>query len=139
MPLVLLPIQVALVTVATGVVLASVRRGWVKGLFNVSSFLVAASLASLVAGSGQVDSFETDSLIWLRLMAAGLTFGLTVSAQRDDKALIATAESVEPQATDITSTSMELWGTDIQTQGVFTGNVVVIGTNMRKNASDGIV
>jgi lipopolysaccharide export system protein LptA len=47
------------------------------------------------------------------------------------KDLIAPAISAVEKTTDITSTSMDLWGTDTQTEGVFTGNVVVTGTNMK--------
>lgn len=47
------------------------------------------------------------------------------------KDLIAPAISAAEKTTDITSTAMELWGTDAQTEGVFSGNVVVTGTNMK--------
>ena len=47
------------------------------------------------------------------------------------KDLLTPAISAAEKTTDITSTAMDLTGTDTQTEGVFTGNVVVTGTNMK--------
>ena len=49
----------------------------------------------------------------------------------DNTALITSPQSAVPQATEITSTAGEMWSTDTETHAVFTGNVVVSGTNMR--------
>lgn len=47
------------------------------------------------------------------------------------KDLITPAQSAVPQATEITSESVEMWSTDTENHGIFQGNVVVSGTNMR--------
>src|SRR3569833_1521096 len=62
--------------------------------------------------------------LFLRAQPAALNSGA-------GKDLIAPAISAAEKTTDITSTSMDLTGTDTQTEGVFTGNVVVTGTNMK--------
>lgn len=47
------------------------------------------------------------------------------------KDLITTPLDATPQSTEITSQSMETWSTDTETRGVFAGNVVVTGTNLK--------
>ncbi len=66
------------------------------------------------------------------LLAAVFAMPSWSVAQRDNsKDLLTPAISAAEKTTDIVSISMELWGTDTQTQGVFSGNVVVTGTNMK--------
>lgn len=47
------------------------------------------------------------------------------------KDLITSAVVAAPQTTEITSESMEMWSTDTETRGTFSGNVVVTGTNLK--------
>ncbi len=76
----------------------------------LSFAFAAAALGALTSTSAQID----------RTAAAGAGKDLLTPA-------IAAAE----KTTDIVATSMELWGTDVQTEGIFNGNVVVTGTNMK--------
>lgn len=70
--------------------------------------------------------------LWTLLLALPLAPAL---AQTPDSAAAtppATASAAGPvQPTEITSTSVEMWSTDTETKGVFVGNVVVTGTNLR--------
>lgn len=52
-------------------------------------------------------------------------------AGRTSTDLIASPMSTVPQSTEITSDAVEMWSTDTETRGVFTGNVVVTGTNLK--------
>lgn len=62
------------------------------------------------------------------LAAATAAIGV---AQRDSKDLITQPQLAAPQSTEITSDSMEMASTDTETRGVFIGNVVVTGTNLK--------
>jgi len=47
------------------------------------------------------------------------------------KDLITSPQSVTVQSTDISSDKVEMWSTDTETRGIFSGNVIVIGNNLR--------
>ncbi|HEU5080008.1 MAG TPA: LptA/OstA family protein [Opitutaceae bacterium] len=51
--------------------------------------------------------------------------------QLPNKDLLTPPDQVTAQATEITSRELETWSTDTETRGVFTGNVVVTGTNLK--------
>lgn len=72
------------------------------------------------------------ALVCALLVVAQTTFSQPSKPQPSGgKDLIAAASSTVPQSTEIASVSMETWSTDTETKGVFAGNVVVIGTNLR--------
>ncbi|PTY05853.1 hypothetical protein DB347_16035 [Opitutaceae bacterium EW11] len=52
-------------------------------------------------------------------------------AQNAAKDLITPPQLAQPQSTQIRSDQMEMWSTDTETMGVFSGNVVVTGTNLK--------
>jgi lipopolysaccharide export system protein LptA len=64
-------------------------------------------------------------------LAAALVLAGSASAQRDNKSLITSPQYATPQSTEIKSDAVEMWSTDTETRGIFSGNVVVTGTNLR--------
>ena len=72
-------------------------------------------------------------VVWAFLAVAPSVFSqpATPSTGGAGKDLIAAPQSTLPQSTEITSQSMETWSTDTETRGIFAGNVVVTGTNLR--------
>lgn len=67
-----------------------------------------------------------------------LTTGTVASAQSPfggrsggGKDLLVPPQSVAVQSTDIASDSMEMWSTDTETKGTFSGNVIVTGNDLK--------
>src|SRR5579884_3099600 len=67
------------------------------------------------------------------LLAGWLALGLSAFGQFNGRELISAGSSSSPalQTTDIVSADIEIWSTDTETHGIFSGNVVVTGTNMK--------
>jgi lipopolysaccharide export system protein LptA len=64
-------------------------------------------------------------------LAAAAGLFLVLPARAADTPLLTPPQSAIPQSTEITSQRAEMWSTDSETHAIFTGNVVVSGTNMR--------
>lgn len=73
-------------------------------------------------------------LIFPILGLTAVVFGQSITPGRASgggKDLLTSPQSAAAQTTDISSDSMEMWSTDTETKGTFSGNVVVTGNDLK--------
>ncbi len=65
------------------------------------------------------------------ILACPLGFAQPAAPSRaGSTALLTSPQSVNIQSTEIKSEGMEMWSTDTETRGIFSGNVIVTGNNL---------